>query len=90
MGQLRPNSGIGQWAYNVVVGSIKGVTFVIPILNKKQIIKNRETVQQSFPEIKGQNYTFYTLKITITCFAYYNHSTKTSKNATNKNDPINV
>lgn len=53
MGQLRTNSGIGQWAYNVVVGSIKGVTFVIPVFIKKTNHQT-ETVQQSFSEIKGQ------------------------------------
>lgn len=54
MGQLRPNSGIGQWAYNVVVGSIKGVTFVIPILNKKQIIKTEKQYSKTFQKLKDK------------------------------------
>lgn len=29
MRKLRANSSVSQWAYNVVIGGIKGVTFII-------------------------------------------------------------
>lgn len=42
MRQLRTNSCAGQWAHCVVVWSIKGVTFIIPVFTSDNISLIRE------------------------------------------------